>query len=146
MKRLKSEKGSAGIDISVSVIMIFIFVSIVSSLVYQINSKTKEIETQTDAINLAINEASKIKAEGIEQYKGKTVANGNSEVVKDEEVSGHQGFYKTVTVEDYTDLNNKSSKKSDIVKRVKVKISYVYKTKEESVELPVLVSNDGQNL
>ena len=112
---LRNEKGFTGIDISVSVIIIFIFVSIIATLVYQINSTSKEIQLKSEATYLAINEIENIKNQGFEAYKDRSISGGNSIVTQDEEVQ--EGYFKTTTIIDYTDIQGNEEKTKDIVKK-----------------------------
>lgn len=139
---LRSEKGFTGIDIAVSVVIIFIFISIIAILSYRINSTSKEIQLKSDAIYVAINEIEDVKSKGLEEFKGRSVADGNSVVTENEETE-KQGYYKTITVLDYTDLEGNSDKTKDIVKKVTVKITYMYKAKEQSVELSTLLTKES---
>ncbi len=138
---LRNEKGFTGIDISVSVIIIFIFVSIIAILVYQINSTSKEIQLRSEATYLAINEIENIKNQGFEAYKDRSISGGNSIVTQDEEVQ--EGYFKTTTIIDYTDIQGNEEKTKDIVKKATVKISYMYKAKEQTVELSTVLSKES---
>lgn len=138
----RSEKGFTGIDIAVSVVIIFIFISIIAILSYRINSTSKEIQLKSDAIYVAINEIEDAKSKGLEEFKGRSVADGNSVVVENVETE-KQGYYKTITVLDYTDLDGNADKTKDIVKKVTVKITYMYKAKEQSVELSTLLTKES---
>ncbi len=138
----RSEKGFTGIDIAVSVVIIFIFISIIAMLSYRINSTSKEIQLKSDAIYVAINEIENAKSKGLEEFKGRSVADGNSVVVENVETE-KQGYYKTITVLDYTDLDGNADKTKDIVKKVTVKITYMYKAKEQSVELSTLLTKES---
>ena len=140
--KIYSEKGFTGIDISVSVVIIFIFISIISLLVYRTNSTSKEIQLKSDATYIAINEIENIKSKVIEEYIGKSVANGNSVIAENEETE-KQGYYKTITVTDYTDLEGKTDKTKDIVKKVNVKITYMFKAKEQTVELSTILTKEN---
>lgn len=136
-----NEKGYTGIDISVSVVILFIFVSIISMMIYQMNSSSKEVQLKTDATYLAINEIENIKNQGIDEYIGKSVANGNNVITENQEVE--EGYYKTITVIDYTDIDGNQDKTKDLVKKVTVKISYMFKAKEQSVELSTVLSKES---
>lgn len=136
-----NEKGYTGIDISVSIVILFIFVSIISMMIYQMNSSSKEVQLKTDATYLAINEIENIKNQGIDEYIGKSVANGNNVITENQEVE--EGYYKTVTVIDYTDIDGNQDKTKDLVKKVTVKISYMFKAKEQSVELSTVLSKES---
>lgn len=137
--KLQSEKGFTGIDIAVSVVIIFIFVSTIAMLIYQVNSTSKEVSLKSDAIYLAINEIEQVKMNGIEAYIGKR----NNSVIgtANQLVSGTEGYYKTITVQDYADID--SSATLDIVKRVTVKISYMFRAKEQTIELSTILSKES---
>lgn len=70
--KIRSEKGFTGIDIAVSVVIMFIFISVVAMLVYQVNSTSKQIELKGNAIYFAINEIEDVKINGFEEYVGKS--------------------------------------------------------------------------
>ena len=139
---LRSEKGFTGIDIAVSVVIIFIFISIIASLIYGVNSKSKEIELKTEATYIAINEIEQIKNDGYEKYGTLGRANETNIVCTNEEVEGEEGYYKTIEVIDYTDLEGKQDKQKNIVKKATVKISYMFKAKEQSVELSTILTKE----
>ena len=139
--KIRSENGFTGVDISIAVIIILIFVSLVAVLIAQVNSTGKEISLRSDATYIAINEIEQVKINGFETYKGKSIANGNNVITKDEAVSGTQGYYKTIEVEDMNDID--TQKTADIVKRVTVKISYMFQGKVQDVELSTILSKEN---
>ena len=47
------------------------------------------------------------------------------------------------TVIDYTDIDGNQDKTKDLVKKVTVKISYMFKAKEQSVELSTVLSKES---
>ena len=141
--KIQSEKGFTGIDISVSVVIIFMFITIIAMLIYRVNSTSREIELRSDATYIAINEIEQVKNDGIGKYIGISQKNGNNVVYENEEVSGNEGFYKTITVIDYTDLDGNENEISDIVKKVTVKISYMFNAKEQSVEISTILSKES---
>lgn len=140
--KLRSEKGFTGIDISISVVIIFIFVSIIAALIAQVNSKSKEISLKNDATYIAINEIEKVKSNGLEEYVGKSEADGNNVICENEEIENEEGFYRTITVLDYADVEKDEAIEKDIVKKVTVKISYMYRNEEQKVELSTIVSKE----
>lgn len=145
MKRIRSQKGYTGIDIAISVIVIFIFVSLIAMLIYNFNSSADELKIKSDATYIAVNEIEKIKSQDFSEFLGmdKTTTvdkNGNSLV--NQPVEGNEGFYKTTTILDYKDVNGDASIEKDIVKKVTVKISYMYKGKERSVQLSTILSKE----
>lgn len=146
MKRIKREDGFTGIDISIAVIVIFIFTTIIAILSYQYNSSAKEIQKKSEATQIAITEIEKIKNANFTQYEGvyktSTVDNaGNS--LQEQAVTGKQGYYRTILVEDYTDIEGNENKVKDVVKRITVKISYKFKNAEQTVELSTIISKES---
>lgn len=128
----KNEKGYTGIDIAISVVVLFIFVSLIAFLSYGFNSSAKEIERKAEALTLAIDEIETIKS-------NITMENINTLNEQTQETS-IQGFYRTITVEDYAELQ--PTKTRGLVKRVTVKIQYMFQTKQQTVELSTLVTKE----
>ena len=61
---IKDEKGIAGIDIAISVVLITIFIAMIASIITHINVNSKEIERRSKATSYAVQELEKIKATG----------------------------------------------------------------------------------
>ena len=140
--KIKSEKGFTGIDIAISVIVLFIFVSLIAFLIYNFNSSSKEIELKTEATYLAIDEIETVKNNGFETYKDLSEKQGNNVIVDNEETT-KKGFYKTITVKDYTDMEGNEDKVQNIVKQITVKITYMFKGQEQVVELSTILSKEN---
>ena len=139
--KIKNEKGVSGLEVAIVVVLIFIFVSVIASLIYRINSKSNEIELKSEATSIAVDEIELIKNTDFSEFEelnktSTTDKNGNSLV---NQPTSKEGFYKTIIVEDYTDIEGNEDKISDLVKKVTVKISYMFKSKEQSVELSTLL-------
>lgn len=128
--KMKSEKGYTGIDMAISVVVIFIFVSLIAILSYQMNSYSKEIELKSEATSLAIDE--------IEKIKNMTFGDIESKDFPTEEIK--TGFFRTVTIIDYNEINN--DKKPGFVKQITVEIKYMFKGNEQKVELSTIMSKE----
>lgn len=139
--KIRSEKGYTGIDIAISVVVIFIFVSLIAMLIYRFNSTAREVELKSEATYIAIDEIEKIKNDGFEAYETRSVADGNSEETA--EVEGKEGFTKTIIVVDYADIAGNEDKIPNLVKKVTVKISYMFQAKEQNVELSTILSKEN---
>ena len=131
---MKSEKGYVGVDIVISVIVLFIFISFIATLSYRVNSSSKEVELKSKATEIGIAE--------IEMIKNKT---WNDIITEDiayrETTEVEQGYYRTIIVEDYHDID--PTKKTDIVKKITVQIQYMFKGEQESVELSTIVAKEN---
>lgn len=128
--KMKSEKGYTGIDMAISVVVIFIFVSLIAILSYQMNSYSKEIELKSEATSLAIDE--------IEKIKNMTFGDIESKDFPTEEIK--TGFFRTVTIIDYNEIRN--DKKPGFVKQITVEIKYMFKGNEQKVELSTIMSKE----
>lgn len=142
--KLKNENGFTGVDIAVAVVVIFIFVSIIAVLFYNFNSSTQEIERKSQATYYAIAEIEKIKNNGFSEYadKNKNIGNIEEEYVKDEN-GKETSYYKTVLVEDYTDLEGNESKLPNLLKKVTVTITYKFKAENKEVSLSTILSKEN---
>lgn len=131
---LKSEKGYTGIDIAISVIVIFIFISMISMLSYNFNSTSMEIEYRAEALDIAMNE--------IEIMKTKSWQDITTEDTKYRETTEvQQGYYRTIIVEDYHDID--SSKVAHILKKITVRIEYKFKKDMQKVELSTVIVRES---
>lgn len=131
---MKSEKGYTGVDIAISIVVIVIFVTFIASLTSRVNSSAKEIELKSKATDIAITE--------IETIKNKTWDDFITEDTAYRETSEVQeGYYRTIKVEDYHDINE--AKTPDIVKRITVQIQYMFKGKQQLVELSTILSKEN---
>lgn len=128
---IKSEKGFTGIEISISIVVIFIFTTIIAILCYNINSASEEIELKSTALDIAL--------QGIETMKNKTITELNSistNETKEQEIE--EGFTREISIIDYADIANTATR--DIVKKVTVTVKYKFKKQIEKVELSTIIS------
>ena len=132
--KMKSEKGFTPVDIAISVVILFIFISLISILSYNFNSSAKEIELKTQATNIAITEIEKIKNKTIEELESQKDIYSKSEQIQ-------EGYTREVEIKDYHDID--STKESGIVKKVTVKIKYKFKKQIETIELSTIVSKEN---
>ena len=146
MKSLRSNKGFTGIDIGISIIVVFIFVSLIAVLISNYNSRAKELELKAESVYIAIDEIEKIKNQGFNEFKGMhkgTVTDKNGQSMVFQEIPDKEGFYKTVSVEDYSDINENPEIVEDVVKVVTVEISYKIKGEVKNVKLSTILSKEN---
>lgn len=137
---IKSEKGITGIDITLSVILIAIFISILITLSYNIQNNTKQANRNAQALNYAIETIEKVKSLNFSDLPA--VGTNKITGLDDGYIKNNQGedtpYYRTITVEDYTELEGKSDEKAEILKRVTVEISYKYQNKDKTITLSTI--------
>ncbi len=131
---LKSEKGYTGIDIAISVVILFIFVSMIAILSYRINSIAKETDLKAEATAIAVEEIEKLKNKSFEEISIEPE-------ITLQEIVGKEGFYKSIKIEDYSQIAE--GKISGLVKQATVTISYKFKTEEQKVELATIFSKEN---
>ena len=143
--RIRSEKGFTGIDIAVSIVLVFIFSALIATLSFRISSTSKELEHRVDATYHAIDEIEKIKGWSFNDLIGKN-ANSTDITINNETIPinesgpgtqiGETGFYKKKLIKDYHDIDQ--TKTPDVVKKVTVIISYQFKGQTEEVKLSTI--------
>lgn len=144
---MKSEKGYTGIDIAISVVVIFIFVSIIASLSYRFNSSSKEVELKAEATALAIEEIEKLKNTlSFEEIEDRSTVNKNNQYLPTDTTKEVEeietGFFRRALIEDYADSSN-ATKIPGILKKVTVQVQYMFKGKEQTVELSTIISKES---
>lgn len=135
---LKNQKGVIGIDIAISIVVLFIFVTIIAVLSYQSSSTSKEIELQAKATSIAVDKIEQMKALNFDDIKNRSEANGNSNYQILQEEPGQEGFFSEIVIQDYADLEEGA--KQGIVKKVTVRVKYMFKAQEQTIELSTILS------
>ena len=140
--KFKSEKGFTGVDIAIAVIVLFMFVSLIAVLSYNFSSSSKELELKSKATYIAIDEIEKMKNLKFDEIAGYRKNEENKgEYLPSEEIADEEGFYRRVLMEDYADID--TTKIPGLVKKVTVEVTYMYKGKEEKVELSTVLSKES---
>lgn len=141
--KFNKNNGFTGVDISIAIIILFIFISIIATLSYEFNLSSRKLQTKGEAIEIAIKEIEKIKRNGfqeVEDLNSKSEKDKNGKQLKNQLVDGKEGYYKTILVQDYNEISTRTDIKENLVKKVSVIITYQYRGEEQSVELSTIVS------
>ena len=138
--KIKSEKGITGIDITVSILVITIFISLIGVLIFNIDSQSKSIERRTEAAYQAVNL--------IEELKGMTIE--ELEALSEDEKNGYiegTSYTKQIEIVDYKDLTeenqNDDTIQSGILKKVTVTVLYKDGADTEEISLSAIVTKDN---
>ena len=105
----KNEKGITNIDLTVSIILITVFIALIATIMYTINANFNSIERRTEATNYAINEIESLKAQNFEDLQD-TPTDGTNDFVNMTDKEGERntvigkttGFSKKITIIDYS--------------------------------------------
>ena len=133
--KIKSEKGITTIDITVSIVLITLFVAMIATIMYNINANSATIDRRTEATNYAINKIEELKSTSFEELNKMT-----SPV--EEDISG-TGYHQKITITDYADLEENKDDDTIIpglVKKVTVEISYKDGNTTQTVDLSTVIA------
>ena len=137
----KEEKGLTVIDISVSIIVITIFIAVIGNLIVNINLNAKNIERKTIATSYAVQEIEKIKSQGyIDKYEN--IGIEQEDIFEENDIidntGNFTGYYKKILVKDYVLIKDKT-KQPNLVKEVTVEISYKIGNKQQNVRVSTYI-------
>ncbi len=144
---VKDEKGLTGVDITISIIVMTIFMAMIANLIVNIKLNTQDIKRKSTATSYAVQEIEKIKAQGyINDYDSMGI--NSEETLKDEDIynnSEFSGYHKKVTIKDYVLVINNNTKTKDIVKEITVEISYKLGSKDKKIVISTYVSKENDD-
>lgn len=129
---LKNEKGITTIDVTVSIILITLFVALIAVLIYNVNKNSDSMERRAEATNYVINAIEEVKTTNFDNLQ-------NSE-----QNIGDTGYYEKITVIDYADLKREEQSEQDdsiisgLVKKVTVEVSYKDGDTTQTVDLSTI--------
>lgn len=146
--KIKDEKGFTGIDITVAVIIIMLFMTLIGTIFYNITASHRQLERKTEATYIAIDVMEKLKAQN---YEDLIVGEYNSNKITDEEYEKNktakilkdaieEGYSLKVTIKNY---NTPEENGYDLVKIITVKVEYKVGKNTENVELKTTVTREN---
>ena len=65
--KLRNNKGITGVDISVALIIVVLFVGLIATLTYNFSVSSQEVNRKSEAINIAIQKVEEIKVKPYEE-------------------------------------------------------------------------------
>lgn len=145
---VKSQKGFTGIDITIAIIVITLFVSIISVVFYNITISSKKIERKTEATYIAQDVIEKIKAlnyddvietEGTEPVEISEYKKSDTLIIDNKEYDS--AYTIEIKVKKYVPNSNgqENNDSNDLVKIVNVNVLYKIGKEVENVELTTTI-------
>lgn len=137
--KIKSERGITTIDITVSIILITLFVAVIATLMYSLNSNTDALERRTIATNYAIDTIEELKAQAFSDLQDTDEQNNSFENIDS------TGYSRKITIIDYANLPENSEDNtilSGLVKKVTVEIAYKEGDTTQTVELSTVIAKN----
>ena len=150
-KFLKKKDGFTGVDISISMIIILIFIPTITAMIYNINKENKNVERKSQALNFAVNVMETAKGIGTKDltlenmekeitnlYSAEIQQNSNTtdgiiNISKDD-----VNYNLTITIQDYNEIDDTVAQNK--AKQVKVIVTYLSGGKEQKIELSTAIS------
>lgn len=147
---IKDDKGFTGVDITVAIIIVVIFVGIIATLFFNYSITSQEIERQGKASEYSISIIEKIKNDNFEKYKKGENLDYNlyenesitSDSFKDIISSPESGYYVTVNVKDYK-KDRPEATIINIIKKITVTVSYKVANQDKDVTISTIISTEG---
>lgn len=141
--KIKSEKGITNIDITVSIILITLFVAIIATLMYNINANSGSVERRSIATNYAINEIESLKAQNFDDLEETGEINEFEDILENGNTTG---YAKKITIIDYANLEENKDDDTivpGLVKKVTVEISYKDGNTTQTVDLSTVITKNS---
>lgn len=134
---LRNNRGVTGADISVALIVVVLFVGIIATLAYNFQVTSKSVSRKAMATNIAISKIEDIK-ESVNDSTSYDNLQGSTEYKDKNGVTADKGPYTVVTeIVKYSDLKQGLQ---DVIKIVKVTVSYSVGNQEETIDLSTTVT------
>ena len=138
--KIKNNHGFTGIDISISLIVMVLFVSLIASLLYNFHMSSQGINRKTDATYLAIQVLENLKQMNYDDIiedsnGGMTVEN------LEKAVDIPSGYKVQLNIQNYREIANDSSLK-DLIKVAKVTIQYTLGNIHEEVSMSTVITRE----
>ena len=136
---IRSQKGFAGADVTVAVLIVTIFSAIIVTLYQNYISKTKRIERKAEATQYAVETIEEIKQNSYDFFTEENAPLERQTIIDNKPIN-NTGYSKTVFLEDYSTLGLRGDAEPGYVKKVNVRIEYKIGKNTESVELNTFIS------
>ena len=135
--KLKSNKGFTGIDITIALTIIIIFVSVIVTLLYNFSLVSKKVERQGKASYIIVNVLEKLKQMDFDDVRNEM---DTTNLIQEDD---YKGYNIDIEVKDHADNSNIEENQDVSIKEVKVTVEYkVGKSTEEIDISTILVKTD----
>lgn len=136
-KILKNNKGFTAVDATISIIIIVAFISIITTSFYNYYISIQSKNRQTVATNIMIDIIENVEMMTYEEITTDTVNTIIDNLRKDGTIQ--TPYEVTATIEKYNEREGNQQKK-DLIKILKVSVSYISDNKEEKTEISRLIT------
>jgi hypothetical protein len=148
---VKNNKGITGVDITISIVILGLFISLITSMFYNVTVIGKTVNRKADAVYLAVQVIEALKQIGYnelptgekDETSVYTLEELNEKLEEEKKITLKNGYSVSILVENYRKIKSDTTLE-DILKRITVKVNYKEQDKEKSVELNTVIVNEEE--
>lgn len=132
-KIIRQNKGITGVDLTVAIFIIILFVSILATTIYAVYLSNASLKRNTVATDYATTIAEKIKTLDFDDVNLNT---GTYEKINGKvlDIDISEGYDVILTITNYNETAG-NEEKQDVIKLINIKIEYVVGKQEKSIEI-----------
>lgn len=138
---IKSQKGFAGTDVIVAILIITVFAGIIVSLYNNYTIASREIERKAKATQYAVDVIEEIKQNSSLYFNTENANKEEIIVCDNEEIEEDKAYTKTVKIKDYATINKEAE--IGYVKEVQVVLNYKSGKEVRSIELNTVIAKES---
>ena len=151
--KIKNNKGITGVDITIAVIILTIFVSLIANMFYNVSQIANTVNRKTEATYIATQVVEAIKRLSYDDLPtGETddtteftLEKLNTILGEGNEIILKNGYDVDILVENYRKIKGDETLQ-DILKRITVTVKYNEKTKQKSMQLSTVIVREEETL
>lgn len=149
--KIKKNKGFVGVDTSIAIIILLIFIPTITAMIYNINKENKNVERKSQALNFAVNAMETAKGIAMQDLTLENMEKGitnlySTEIQQNSNMTDgiiniskdNVNYNLTITIQDYNEIDNTVAQNK--AKQVKVIVTYLSGGKEQKIELSTAIS------
>lgn len=142
---IKNNKGITGVDITIAIIILALFVSLITSMFYNVTIIGRTVNRKAEAVYIAIQVIEAAKQIGYDELPtgetdettSLTLEELNTKL-EENAITLKNGYSVDIKVENYRKIKGDLTLE-DILKRITVTVNYKEQKKEQSVELNTVI-------
>lgn len=146
---VKNNKGITGVDITISIVILGLFISLITSMFYNVTVIGKTVNRKADAVYLAVQVIEAAKQIGYkklptgetDETTKYTLEEINEKLENEKKITLKNGYSVSVLVENYRKIKSDATLEN-ILKRITVTVNYKEQDKEKTVELSTVIVNE----
>lgn len=152
--KIKNNKGLTGVDVTIAVIILTIFISLIANMFYNVSQIGNAVNRKSEATYVAVQIIEAMKQVNYDDLptgltEDTTAINLeklNELLIDEDKIVLKNGYSVDINVENYKKIKGEKEGEEleDILKRVTVTVKYNEKAKEQTVELTTVVVREEE--